>query len=50
MDAPQGGTLANWVSAAPGGRLTEQQARWFFQQTIIALDFCHRRVGHAIAS
>jgi serine/threonine protein kinase len=30
------------VSARRG--LSEQEARWFFQQLIIALDFCHRMV------
>jgi hypothetical protein len=25
------------------GRLTEEDARWFFQQIIIGLDYCHRR-------
>jgi len=26
-------------------RLTEDQARWIFQQMIVGLDFCHRMVG-----
>jgi serine/threonine-protein kinase SRK2 len=27
----------------PGHRVSEAQARWLFQQLIIALDFCHKR-------
>ena len=30
-------------------RLTEDQARWIFQQMIVGLDFCHRMVGWLFA-
>ena len=45
MEYAQGGDLFNYtLGHRPHGRLEEQQARWIFQQLIIGLDYCHRRV------
>lgn len=43
MEYAAGGDLAHYVAAKQG--LTEGEARWFFQQLIVALDYCHRMVG-----
>ena len=46
MEYAQGGDLFNYtLGHRPHGRLAEQQARWIFQQLIIGLDYCHRRVS-----
>ena len=37
----QGGDLFSFIRAQ--GTLTEPGARWFFQQVITALDYCHKR-------
>ena len=48
MEYAQGGDLFNYtLGHRPHGRLAEQQARWIFQQLIIGLDYCHRRVSTA---
>ena len=48
MEYAQGGDLFNYtLGHRPHGRLAEQQARWIFQQLIIGLDYCHRRVRAA---
>jgi hypothetical protein len=48
MEYAQGGDLFNYtLGHRPHGRLAEQQARWIFQQLIIGLDYCHRRVRPA---
>ncbi len=48
MEYAQGGDLFNYtLGHRPHGRLAEQQARWIFQQLIIGLDYCHRRVRTA---
>ena len=48
MEYAQGGDLFNYtLGHRPHGRLAEQQARWIFQQLIIGLDYCHRRVSMA---
>lgn len=45
MEYAQGGDLFNYtLGHRPHGRLAEQQGRWIFQQLIIGLDYCHRRV------
>ncbi len=50
MEYAQGGDLfAYTLGHKPHGRLAEQQARWIFQQLIIGLDYCHRRVRHQAA-
>ncbi len=36
-----GGSLFTFVQKR--GRLQEQDARWFFQQLCMTLDFCHQR-------
>jgi serine/threonine-protein kinase SRK2 len=41
MEYACGGSLFHYVQRA--GRLKEAAARWFFQQLIIALDFCHKK-------
>jgi serine/threonine-protein kinase SRK2 len=41
MEYANGGSLFDLVSSSK--RLKETQARWFFQQLILALDYCHRR-------
>ena len=51
MEYAQGGDLFNYtLGHRPHGRLAEQQARWIFQQLIIGLDYCHRRVSVAPGS
>ena len=51
MEYAQGGDLFNYtLGHRPHGRLAEQQARWIFQQLIIGLDYCHRRVSMALGS
>ena len=45
LDAPLGPSLAGFVIRH--GHLSGQQARWFFQQIVIALDFCHALVRRA---
>ena len=37
---PQGGDLFQYVKKRGG--LREHEARWFFQQLIIGMDYCHR--------
>ena len=45
MEYAKGGDLFNYTMRhGPHGRLAEPQARWIFQQLIIGLDYCHRRV------
>lgn len=41
MEYANGGSLFELVRTQ--GRLKETQARWFFQQLILAIDYCHRR-------
>lgn len=49
MEYARGGDLFNYTMRhGPHARLVEQQARWIFQQLIIGLDYCHRRVGWAV--
>jgi hypothetical protein len=40
MEYASGGTLFSFVQSA--GRLKEVVARWFFQQLIIGVDYCHK--------
>lgn len=50
MEYARGGDLFNYTMRhGPHGRLVEQQARWIFQQLIIGLDYCHRRVRLPVA-
>lgn len=44
MEFVPGGTLLDYVNRNqdPRGRLAEPQARWLFQQHILATDYCHR--------
>lgn len=41
MEYASGGNLFNYVQRAQ--RLKEPAARWFFQQLIIGLDYCHKK-------
>ena len=51
MEYAQGGDLFNYtLGHRPHGRLAEQQGRWIFQQLIIGLDYCHRRVRGRVPS
>ncbi|KAK9834462.1 hypothetical protein WJX74_002218 [Apatococcus lobatus] len=44
MEYARGGDLFTYtLSHQPSGRLSEQQARWIFQQLMIGLDYCHQR-------
>ena len=45
MEYAQGGDLFNYVLGTTQKRLGENEARWIFQQLVIALDYCHRRVS-----
>ncbi|KAI7838415.1 hypothetical protein COHA_007788 [Chlorella ohadii] len=40
MEYAAGGDLAHYVAGKNG--VTEAEARWFFQQLIVAVDYCHR--------
>jgi serine/threonine protein kinase len=41
MDYASGGSLFDYVQARK--RLKESVARWFFQQLVFAMDYCHRK-------
>ena len=43
MEYAAGGDLFRYVSARRG--LPEDDARWFFQQLMVAVDYCHRMVS-----
>lgn len=43
MEYAAGGDLFRYVSTRRG--LPEDEARWFFQQLMVAVDYCHRMVG-----
>mmetsp|Transcript_10857 Transcript_10857/g.32543 ORF Transcript_10857/g.32543 Transcript_10857/m.32543 type:complete len:344 (+) Transcript_10857:974-2005(+) len=42
MDYAAGGNMFQYIQRHPARCLTEVQALWMFQQTIIATDFCHK--------
>lgn len=42
MEYAPGGDLFAYVAQRRG--LSEERARWFFQQLVVGLDYCHRRV------
>jgi serine/threonine-protein kinase SRK2 len=44
MDYVEGGDLFSHISKQPSGCLTEADARWFYQQFIVAMDYCHSMV------
>ena len=45
MEFAQGGDLfAYTLGPKSYGKLAEAQARWIFQQLILGLDYCHRKV------
>ena len=41
MDYASGGSLLEYVQQRR--RLREPVARWFFQQLVLAVDYCHRK-------
>jgi len=41
MEYAAGGDLFNYVATRRG--LSEDRARWFFQQLVVGVDYCHRR-------
>lgn len=43
MEFAPGGDMFEYVVKKNG--LKEEEARWFFQQLIVGLDYCHRMVG-----
>ena len=43
MEFAPGGDMFEYVVRKNG--LKEDEARWFFQQLIVALDYCHRTVS-----
>ena len=45
---PAGGDLFRYVSTRRG--LPEDEARWFFQQLMVAVDYCHRMVRAATSA
>ena len=46
MEYAKGGNLFHYLlQHGPHCRLTEAKAQWIFQQLIIGLDYCHRRVS-----
>ena len=42
--APGGDLYQHVIARKPFCRLPEDQARWLFQQLLIGLDYCHRKV------
>lgn len=43
MEYASGGDLFSLVGRSKG--LPEADARWYFQQLIVSVDYCHRMVG-----
>lgn len=48
LECPTEGSLYGYVGG-PGGKVEEALGRWFFQQTVTAVDFCHRQ-GQALGN
>lgn len=46
MELADGGTLAKYVEGHKC--LSEEWARWYFQQLIVATDYCHNMVREMI--
>ena len=46
MEYAAGGDMFQLVVRQRG--LLEQDARWYFQQLIIAIDYCHKMVNHSL--
>ena len=44
MEYAVGGPLSTLVAVRSG--LTETIARWYFQQVVMAVDYCHQKVRH----
>ncbi len=43
MEYAPGGDLFDYMKRQ-GGRFREESARWFYQQIVIAMDYCHKMV------
>ncbi|KAK2076525.1 hypothetical protein QBZ16_005285 [Prototheca wickerhamii] len=43
MECANGGDLHSYISRRAERRLSEGEARWFFQQIVVGLDYCHSR-------
>jgi len=43
MEYAAGGDLFDYVVSRPGSCLAEDEARWFFQQLICAVDYMHHK-------
>ena len=51
MEYAKGGNLFHYVlQHKPLCRLSEAKAQWIFQQLIIGLDYCHRRVSTCLSN
>ena len=51
MEFAPGGDLFRYVLRhQPVCRLSESKAQWIFQQLVIGLDYCHRRVRYPDAA
>lgn len=48
MEFASGGDMFEYVVKKNG--LREEEARWFFQQLIVGLDYCHRMVRSSTAT
>lgn len=46
LEYAPGKDLLSYVKSH-GGKLSEGRARWFFQQFVIAIDYCHRHVRNS---
>ncbi len=44
MEYAAGGDMFDYVVVRQKRLRSEQHARWFFQQLVVALDYCHRKV------
>ena len=47
MEYASGGDLFSLVGQSKG--LSEADARWYFQQLVVSVDYCHRMVGLLIS-
>jgi serine/threonine-protein kinase SRK2 len=47
MEYASGGDLFSLVGRSKG--LSEADARWYFQQLVVSIDYCHRMVRHPCA-
>ncbi len=45
MEYAAGGNMLDHVNRLVPRTMSEADARWFYQQIIIAMDYCHRKVS-----